>query len=75
MVEAKKRFMFINRRAPYGTIYGLEALDAMLAGSAFEQDISVVFLDGRCLSVDTKPRSLSTWNEALHQNLQSVTRF
>ncbi len=45
MVEVKKRFMFINRRAPYGTIYGLEALDAVLAGSAFEQDISVVFLD------------------------------
>lgn len=37
--------MYINRRAPYGTIYALEGLEAALAGAAFEQDVSVVFLD------------------------------
>ena len=40
-----KRIMFINRRAPYGTVYGLEALDAMLAASAFDQDICAAFVD------------------------------
>ncbi len=37
--------MIVNRRAPYGTGYGMEALDAMLAASAFEQDLTAAFVD------------------------------
>ncbi len=40
-----KRLMFVNRRAPYGTVYGMEALDATLAASAFGQDLSMAFVD------------------------------
>ena len=40
-----KRFMYVNRRAPYGTIYALECLEIVLVAAAFEQDVSVVFLD------------------------------
>ncbi len=40
-----KKFMYINRRAPYGTIYALEGLEVVLIGAAFEQDVSVVFVD------------------------------
>jgi tRNA 2-thiouridine synthesizing protein C len=40
-----KRFMYVNRRAPYGTIYALESLEAILVAAAFDQDVSVVFLD------------------------------
>jgi len=40
-----KRLMIVNRKAPYGTVYGMEALDALLAASAFEQELSVAFLD------------------------------
>jgi tRNA 2-thiouridine synthesizing protein C len=40
-----KKFMFVNRRAPYGTIYALEMLEAVLIAAAFEQDVSVVFVD------------------------------
>ena len=43
--EGVKRFMYVNRRAPYGTIYALECLELVLAAAAFDQDISVVFLD------------------------------
>ncbi len=45
MDPLKKRIMYVNRRAPYGTAYALEALDVVLAGAVFEQDVSVVFLD------------------------------
>ena len=45
MGEMKKRIMYVNRRAPYGTAYALEALDVMLAGAVFEQEVSAVFLD------------------------------
>jgi tRNA 2-thiouridine synthesizing protein C len=40
-----KKFMLVNRRAPYGSIYALESLEVVLITAAFEQDVSVVFLD------------------------------
>ena len=40
-----KKFMYINRRAPYGTVYALESLEVVLIGAAFDQDVSVVFID------------------------------
>ncbi len=40
-----KKFMFVNRRAPYGTIYALEILESVLISAAFEQDTSVAFID------------------------------
>jgi tRNA 2-thiouridine synthesizing protein C len=40
-----KRFMFVNRRAPHGTIYAHETLEMVLIAAAFDQDVSVVFLD------------------------------
>ena len=43
--EVVKRFMYVNRRAPYGTIYALECLEVVLVAAAFDQDVSVVFLD------------------------------
>ncbi len=43
--EVVKRFLYINRKAPYGTIYALETLEKVLVAAAFEQDVSVVFMD------------------------------
>ena len=43
--EVVKRFMYVNRKAPYGTIYALESLEVVLVAAAFDQDVSVVFLD------------------------------
>ena len=40
-----KNFLYVNRRAPYGTIYALESLEVVLIGAAFEQDVSLAFLD------------------------------
>jgi tRNA 2-thiouridine synthesizing protein C len=45
MVEAKKKFLYINRKAPYGTIYALESLEVVLIGAAFEQEVALAFLD------------------------------
>ena len=43
--EVVKRFMYVNRRAPYGTIFALECLEVVLISAAFEQDVSLAFLD------------------------------
>lgn len=43
--DVVKRFMFVNRKAPYGTVYALETLETVLISAAFDQDVSVVFMD------------------------------
>ncbi|MCP4182046.1 MAG: sulfurtransferase complex subunit TusC [Hyphomicrobiales bacterium] len=40
-----KKFMYVNRKAPYGTIYALESLEVVLIGAAFDQDVSLAFID------------------------------
>jgi len=37
--------MYVNRRAPYGAIFALECLEVVLISAAFEQDVSLAFLD------------------------------
>jgi len=41
---ATKKFMFVNRKAPYGTVYALESLEVVLIAAAFEQDVSLAFV-------------------------------
>lgn len=44
MSEQIKKFMYVNRRAPYGTIYAWESLEVVLIGAAFDQDVSLAFI-------------------------------
>jgi tRNA 2-thiouridine synthesizing protein C len=50
MSETKK-LLYVNRKAPYGTIYALESLEVVLIGAAFEQDVSLAFLDDGVLQL------------------------
>ncbi len=40
-----KKFLYLNRKAPYGTVYALESLEVVLIGAAFDQDVSLAFVD------------------------------
>lgn len=40
-----KKFLYINRRAPHGSIYAHEALEVVHIGAAFDQDVSLAFID------------------------------
>jgi len=40
-----KKFLYVNRKAPYGTIYALESLEVVLVGAAFDQNVSLLFMD------------------------------
>lgn len=42
---AVRKFLFVNRKAPYGTVYALEGLEVVLITAAFDQDVSLAFLD------------------------------
>ena len=45
MAGTIKKFMYVNRRAPYGTVYSVEGLEVALIGAAFEQDVCMAFID------------------------------
>lgn len=40
-----KKLLFISRHAPYGSSIAKEALDAALAASVYDQDLSLLFMD------------------------------
>lgn len=42
---SEKTFVYMNRKAPYGTVYALESLEVVLIGAAFEQNVQLVFVD------------------------------
>ncbi len=42
---ATKKFLYINRKPPHGSIYALESLEVVLIGAAFEQDVALAFID------------------------------
>jgi len=59
-----KRFLYVNRRAPHGTIYALESLETVLIGAAFDQDVSLLFIDDGVfqLKKEQNPESLELKN-------------
>ena len=42
---ATKKILYVNRKAPHGSIYAQESLEVALIGAAFEQDVSLAFID------------------------------
>lgn len=43
--DNKKKIMFLMRKAPHGSIYSYEGLEVILIMGAYEQDVSVIFMD------------------------------
>jgi tRNA 2-thiouridine synthesizing protein C len=41
----RKKILFISRHAPYGSSLAKDALDAILAASAYDQELSLLFMD------------------------------
>jgi len=59
-----KQFLYVNRRAPHGSIYAQESLETVLIGAAFDQDVSMLFIDDGVfqLKKDQQPESLELKN-------------
>lgn len=59
-----KKFLYVNRRAPYGSIYAQESLETVLIGAAFDQDVSMLFIDDGVyqLKKDQQPEGLELKN-------------
>lgn len=48
-----KRILYIQRRAPHGTIYALEGLEVALIGAAFDQEVTLAFVDDGVFQLKT----------------------
>lgn len=61
-----KKFLYVNRKAPYGTIYALESLEVVLIAAAFDQDVSLAFIDDGIyqLMKDQQPEGIETKNHS-----------
>jgi len=42
---ASKKFLYVNRKAPHGTVYAQESLEVVLIAAAFEQEVALAFID------------------------------
>lgn len=49
--QAPRKIMFVNRRAPHGSIYAYEGMEVVLIFGAYDQEISAVFLDDAVYSL------------------------
>lgn len=49
--DIRKKTLFINSRSPYGSSYGQEAQEMLLAASAFNHTISIIFMDDGVLQL------------------------
>lgn len=60
------KMMFMMRKAPYGTIYSFEGLEAVLVMGAYEQDISLLFVDDGVYAIkkgmDTSPLGIKDFS-------------
>lgn len=50
-MRKKRKIMFLHRKAPHGTIYALEGLEAVLIFCSYEQEITILFMDDAVLSL------------------------
>ena len=80
MSEDIKKFLYVNRKAPYGTIFAQEALEVVLIGAAFDQDVSLAFLDDGVFQLtkgqDTKEVGLKNFSPTFNAlGDYEVTKF
>lgn len=59
-----KKFLYVNRRMPHGTVYAQESLETVLIGAAFDQDVSMLFMDDGVFQIkkDQQPEALGNKN-------------
>lgn len=69
-MDTIKKFMYINRSAPYGSVYSLEGFEVALMGATFEQQVSMAFIDDGVFQLkqgqDTAQSDMKNFSPAYH---------
>ncbi len=70
-----KSFMYVCRRAPFGTGYGLEMVETVLASAAFEQRVSVTFTDDGVFQLKTNQQPAALGFKNYVKTLKALPDF
>ncbi|WP_432473682.1 sulfurtransferase complex subunit TusC [Amphritea sp. HPY] len=74
-MTAKKSFLIINRKAPYGSSAARDALDVALTTSVFEQPLSLLFMDDGILQLLPEHNTQAIGQKNLSANLAMLEMY
>ncbi len=75
MNAKRKKVLVVCRRAPYGDSLSRAALDVVLAGAAFNQDLSVLFLDDGVWQLMPQQQASSIEQKSVAATLESLPLY
>jgi tRNA 2-thiouridine synthesizing protein C len=70
-----KKILFISRHAPYGSPLAKDALDAILATSAYEQDIALLFMDDGVFQLLSSQQAEHIGQKSFSAQLQALSLY
>lgn len=70
-----KKILFISRQAPYGNSTAREALDALLAASAYDQNLSILFMEDGVFQLVAEQNPKSIHQKNLCASLQALELY
>jgi tRNA 2-thiouridine synthesizing protein C len=70
-----RKILFISRKAPYGNSLPREALDALLAASAYDQELSLLFMDDGVFQLMKNQHSISIRQKNMASSLQALELY
>ncbi len=69
------KLLFILRQSPYGNIIAKEALDAILASSAYGQTLSILFIDDGVFQLNHAQLPEKNQQKNVHKILSAFTLY
>lgn len=75
MTTEAKKILFVMRHAPYGNSLAREGLDALLACAAFEQKVSVLFLNDGVFQLLKNQQSDAIEQKSLEKSLTALPLY
>jgi tRNA 2-thiouridine synthesizing protein C len=70
-----RKILFITRRAPYGKSTAREALDALLAASAYDQELSLLFMDDGVFQLLNNQNPKQIKQKSMSASLQALELY
>jgi tRNA 2-thiouridine synthesizing protein C len=70
-----RKILFVSRQAPYGNSRSREALDAILAASAYDQELSLLFMDDGIFQLIKHQNSCLIAQKNMGSSLQALELY
>ncbi len=70
-----RKILFISRKPPYGSSQPREALDALLAASAYDQQLSLLFMDDGVFQLMRNQNTAYIYQKNMASSLQALELY